>query len=132
MATLHGKNSMLYMSDGTNQAEKISEAAEWTLDVNFDEDPDPALGDSWKTRLKGLLEFSGSFSGNFDDAQDTLWDASIASTSAKFYLYPASGQSGRYYHGNIWPKVSIGGGVSGKETFSVSFTGDGTLSKIPA
>lgn len=132
MATLHGKNSVLYMGDGTNAAVKISETAEWSLDVDFDEDPDPALGDAWETRLKGLLRFSGAFSGNFDDAQDELWDAQLASTSAKFYLYPNASQTGRYYYGNIWPKVSIEGGVDGKETFSVSFSGDGQLAKMPA
>ena len=132
MATLHGKGSVLYMSDGAAAAVKISEAAEWSIDVDFEDDPDPALGDSWKTTLKGLLNFSGAFSGNFDDAQDTLWDAAIAATSAKFYLYPASATTTRYYYGNIWPKVSVDGSVSGKENFSVTFSGDGQLAKEPA
>jgi hypothetical protein len=120
------------MSDGTSAAVPISEAAEWTIDVEFDEEPDPALGDSWETRLKGLSRFAGSFAGNFDDAQDTLWDAAMASTSAKFYLYPAAAQTGRYYYGNIWPAVSIDGSVTGKENFSVDFSGDGQLAKNPA
>jgi len=132
MATLHGKGSMLYMSDGTGAAVRISEAAEWSLDVDFEEDTDPALGDSWTTRLKGLLNFSGAFSGNFDDLQDTLWDAAVNTTVAKFYLYPDATQTGRYYYGNIWPKVSVAGGTGGKETFSVSFVGDGQLAKNPA
>jgi len=132
MATLHGKGSVLYMSDGSAAAVPISEAAEWSIDVEFDEEEDPALGDSWKTRLKGLLDFSGAFSGNFDDAQDTIWDAAMASTSAKFYLYPAAATTTRYYYGNIWPKVSVDGSVTGKENFSVSFSGDGQLAKNPA
>ena len=132
MATLHGKGSVLYMSDGTAAAVKISEAAEWSIDVDFDESPDPALGDAWETRLKGLLRFAGAFSGNFDDAQDTLWDAAVATTSAKFYLYPDSATTTRYYYGNIWPKVSVDGSVTGKENFAVSFAGDGQLAKNPA
>lgn len=134
MSTLHGKGSVLYMNDGNsaNAAVQISETAEWTIDVDFDEAEDPALGDSWKTRLKGLLDFSGSFSGNFDDAQDTLWDAHVSSTNAKFYLYPDSTQTGRYYYGNIWPKVSVDGSVTGKENFSVTFNGNGQLAKNPA
>jgi hypothetical protein len=131
MATLHGKGSVLYMNGGTGNAVQITEAAEWSIDVDFDEDPDPALGDSWETRLKGLLRFSGAFSGNYDDAQTTLWDAAIASTSSKFYLYPAASVNTKYYYGQIWPKVSLGGGVGGKETFSVSFTSDGALTTKP-
>lgn len=132
MATLHGKGSVLYMGDGTGEAVPITEAAEWSIDVDFDEDPDPALGDSWETRLKGLLRYSGSFNGNYDDAQDTLWDAAVAAASCKFYLYPASATATRYYYGRVWPKVGVAGGVGGKETFSVSFMGDGQLAKQPA
>lgn len=132
MATLHGKGSVLYMSDGTNAAVRITEAAEWTIEVDFDEDPDPALQDSWETRLKGLKRFSGSFSGNFDDAQDELWDAEMSDTAAKFYLYPSAATTTRYYYGSIWPKVSVAGGVTGKETFSVTFNGEGQLAKNPA
>ena len=123
MSTLHGKGSMLYMGDGTNPPILITEVAEWSIDLDFDTEPDPAIGDTWETRLKGLQRFSGAFSGNFDDAQDTLWDAAVATTSAKFYLYPDSATTTRYYYGNIWPKVSVDGSVTGKENFAVSFAG---------
>lgn len=133
MATLHGKGSVLYLGAGTGvAASKVSEAAEWTIDVDFDTEPDPALGDEWETKLKGLHRFSGSFSGNFDDAQDTLWDATVATTHSPFYLYPDAAQTGRYYYGFIWPKVSVDGAVTGKENFSVDFEGDGQLAKNPA
>ena len=131
-ATLHGRGSVVYMSDGTNAAEKITEAAEWSIDVDFDEEPDPAVGDTWETRLKGLFRWSGALSGNFDDAQDTLWKAATATTTAKFYLYPDSAQTGRYYYGNIWPKLSVDGSVTSKENFSVTFEGSGQLAKNPA
>lgn len=133
MATLHGKGSVLYMSDGTAAAVQVTEAAEWSLDLDFDTEPDPALGDTWETNLKGLQRWSGAFSGNFDDAQDTLWDAATATTAAKFYLYPASATTTRYYYGNIWPKpLSVDGSVTGKENFSLSFVGEGQLAKNPA
>ena len=136
MATLHGKNSRLYMNGGTGDAEPVAEAMEWSIDVDFDTDPDPALGDDWETRLKGLMRFSGSFSGNFDDAQDTLFDAAISETPASFYLYPAqkgaASSVARYYYGTIWPKVSLSGGVSSKISDSVSFEGQGPLAKNPA
>lgn len=132
MSTLHGKDSILYMNGGSGDATQITEAAEWTIDVDFDTDPDPALGDSWETRLRGLARYSGTFTGNFDDAQDQLWDAAVATTTSKFYIYPASGTNTRYYYGNIWPKVSVSGGTGGKITFSVSFEGDGQLAKQPA
>ena len=127
--TLHGKNAMFYLG---SPAETISEAAEYSIDLDFDTDPDPALGDTWETRLKGLSRFSGAVSGNFDGDQDTLWDSAIATTAQSFYLYPDRTVTTKYYYGNIWPKLSIAGGTGGKITFSCSFEGNGALSKNPA
>lgn len=133
MGTLHGKGSVLYMSGASGEAAvKIAEAVEWSIDLDHDEDPDPALGDEWETRLKGHKRFSGAFSGNFDDAQDTLWDAFNSAASSKFYLYPEAAAPTRYYYGNIWPKPSMAGSQTSKETFSATFSGDGQLAKNPA
>ena len=38
MATLHGKGSVLYMSNGAGSAEQVNETAEWSIDVDFDDD----------------------------------------------------------------------------------------------
>lgn len=127
--TFHGKNGMFYLG---SPAEIISEAAEYSIDLDFDTDPDPALGDTWETRLKGLSRFSGAVNGNFDGDQDTLWDSAIATTAQSFYLYPDRTVTTKYYYGNIWPKLSIDGGVSGKIAFSCSFEGQGQLAKNPA
>ena len=127
--TLHGKNAMLYMG---SPAEMISEVAEYSIDLDFDTDPDPALGDNWETRLKGLQRFSGAFSGNFDGDQDTVWDMAVGTTVAAFYLYPDRTVGTKYYYGNIWPKLSIAGGTGGKITFACSFEGNGQIAKNPA
>ena len=132
MSTLHGKNSVVYLGAGSGVAAvQIAEAAEWSIDMEFDTDPDPALGDTWETKLKGLQRWSGSISGNFDDAQDTLWDAGVATTHTPLYIYPAAGTATRYYYGFCWPNVSNAGGVTGKITSAVSFEGDGELAKQP-
>lgn len=126
--TFHGKNAMFYL--GT-PPETVSEAAEYSIDIDFDTDPDPALGDTWETRLKGLLRFSGAVSGNFDGDQDTIWDESIKATVSGFYLYPDRTVATKYYYGNIWPKLSLAGGTGGRITFACSFEGQGQLAKKP-
>ena len=127
--TFHGRNGMFYVGA---PAEIISEAAEYTIDQDFDTDPDPALGDGWETRLKGLQRFSGAVSGNFDGDQDTIWDSSVATTVQNFYLYPDRTVTTKYYYGNIWPKISLAGGVGGRITFNCTFEGSGQLAKNPA
>ena len=133
MATLHGKGAVLYMSGASGDAAvQITEAAEFSIDIDFDTDPDPALGDTWETKLKGLLRASGSFTGNFDDAQDTIWDATVSTASSKFYLYPDSATSTRYYYGSIWPKFSLSGGTGSKIADTCTFESTGQFAKNPA
>ena len=121
------------MQGSGSEAVPISEAMEVSLNVDFDEDPDPAFGDSWETRLKGLLRFSGSFGANYDTAQggNAVWEAAVATTSRKMYLYPTSATATNYYYGNIFPKLGITGSVSSKGSTSNSFSGDGQLSIKP-
>ncbi|HEU02421.1 hypothetical protein LCGC14_0519320 [marine sediment metagenome] len=133
MGTIHGKNAVLYMAGtAAGNAVQIAEAAEFTIDTDRDLDPDPALGDEWETKLKGLKRFSGSFNGNFDDAQKVVFDAVDADDDAVgFYLYPAVSAVTRYYYGDIFPVVSISGGTGGRVTFAVTFDGQGQLATNP-
>jgi hypothetical protein len=133
MGTIHGKNAVLYMApSAAGVAVQITEAAEFTIDTDRDLDPDPALGDEWETKLKGLKRFSGSFNGNFDDAQKDIFDAFSSDDDAVgFYLYPSAAAATRYYYGDIFPVPSISGGTGGRVTFAVTFEGQGQLSTNP-
>lgn len=130
MATLHGKGAVLYLAPGTGAAIPIAELVEYSIDVNTDFDPDPACGDTWETRLKGLMRFSGSFTANFDNAAATLWSAAISATSSAMYLYQSAAATARYYYASIWPKSlgAVSGSVTSKQKSTISFDGDGTLS----
>ena len=106
----------------------IAEAAEFSIDLDEDLEPDPAFGDSWETQLKGLMRFSGAISGNYDTAQagNAVWQAFVATTSRKMYLYPDRAVTTQYYYGNVYPKLGVGVPM-GRETFNISYTGDGQL-----
>lgn len=129
MATIHGLNGAVYLQGAGAEAEVISEAAEWSIDLDFDLDPDPALGDTWETAVQGIKRWSGSVSGNFDNAAEVPYDAFDAAAIRKFYLYPDRGTTGQYYYGTCWPKLSVTGGTGGKATFAAALQGDGELGK---
>ena len=97
MGTIHGKNAVVYIGETeAGPAELLTEAAEFTIDTDRDLDPDPALGDEWETKLKGLKRFSGSFNGNFDDAEQKIFTAAAQDDfSVPFYLYPADTRGSR-------------------------------------
>ena len=107
----------------------LTEAADWSLSIDYDEDPDPAFGDTWETKLKGLIKASGSLAGNVDTAQSLAFDAATAIGSVRMYLYPDRATTARYYAGLIFPKLSVTVPLTGKATFSGGFSVDGQLSQ---
>ena len=128
MATIHGRNAIVYLGSG-GAAITLTEAAEFTLNTNAQEVDDPAFGDLWRTKLRGILEWSGSLTGNFDTAQDLAFQASIASTSVRIYIYPDRATAARYYYGSIWAKLSTGMGVAKKGDMGLTWDGDGALTQ---
>jgi len=128
VATLHGRNAVVYLQGSGANAVVITEAAEFSIDGDSDLEPDPAFGDTWETKLKGLMRFSGSITANYDTAQggNALWQAFVASTSRKMYLYPDRSVTTQYYYGNVYPKLGVGVPI-GRATATVSFEGDGQL-----
>jgi len=104
----------------------LTEAGDVSIDIDYDLEADSAFGDTWETKLKGLLRYSGSIAGNFDTAQSLLFDAIGQTSARKMYVYPDRATSGRYYYGTVWPKLSTTLPI-GLAKFSASFNGDGQL-----
>lgn len=132
MATIMGRNAVVYLQGSGSEGIVLTEAAEWSLDVDRDREPDPAFGDVWETQLGGLLRFSGAIAGNYDNAQsgNSVWESCVASSSRKMYLYPDRATLTNYYYGNVWPTLGIAIPL-GRGTFSLSFVGDGQLALKP-
>ncbi len=127
MATLHGKNAIVYLQGSGAAAITLTEAADWTLDVDFATDQDNSYGDTWETHLQGLRNYKGTVAGNFDTAQSIIFDAITAvSTPRNLYLYPDRATSARYYYGTVWPKLSQTMPMATAK-FSMAFIGDGVL-----
>jgi hypothetical protein len=133
MATIHGKRGRVLIQGPGAEAEQLSEAADWSIDMDATLDEDPALGDDWTTAVKGLKNWSGSLTGNYDTTSNLAFDAfSNSDTPRKIYIYPDfTNRPTAYYYGSCWPRVSVSGGVSSKVTFSGDITGDGPVSKNP-
>lgn len=128
---IHGLGAIVYLAPGTGAAVEITEAGEFTIDVDYDTAALFAFGETWETVLKGISRWSGTMSGNYDEAQITAWSAAIGTAASAWYLYPAKATATNYYYGSIWPKLSVTVPSTGGATFSCSFQGDGALSLKP-
>ncbi len=130
MASIHGKNAVLYLGAGGAAAINIGEQIDWSLDFDMATADVTPLNNTWKSFVKGLQGYSGSFNGNFDTASAQLWNASAASTVAeKFYLYPQASVTTSYYYGTAWVQLGkiAAGSTTTKASSSIKLTGNGTL-----
>jgi len=130
MATLHTKNAIVYLQGSAADAIALTEAGDVTINFDYDLADDAAFGDTWKSALQGLKNWSGSVTANFDTAQDLIWDAATYGATRKIYVYPNRSAPTAYYYGSIWPKVSVSLPIGlGKAT--MAFQGDGELAVLP-
>jgi hypothetical protein len=104
MATKHGVNSRIYA--GASTAIPISETH--NIDLSFDTDfaEDSSQGDSFKTYLAGLADFTMTVDKWYDSAEAVLLDAVIARTQLKVYFYPDAADATVY----IYFSSAVGGG----------------------
>jgi len=129
MATLHGKNGVVYM--GENTATQITELTEWHISIDRDLAEDTVMGDSWRTQLKGIISWSGSFAGYMDTASNDLFTAATGANKQRIYIYPDANNSTAYYYGYCWPNLTIDATLGDVVAVSCDFDGDGVLSKNP-
>lgn len=127
MATLHGRNAVVYLQGSGSDAIVLTEAAEWHLSLDSELADDGAFGDSWLTQVKGRMSWNGSLNGNLDTSQSLVFDAATASSSRKIYLYPDRSSTSRYYYGTCYPKLTVDVTLTGVAKFSGSIEGDGQI-----
>ena len=130
MANIHGKNAVIYLGASGGVAINIGEQADWSIDMDVTVVDVSALNQTWKNFVKGMLGFSGTFSGNFNTASVQLWTASISDVAEKFYIYPTVASTARYYYGTAWIQLTkvAAGSTTSKASSGIKFTGDGALS----
>lgn len=121
MARYSGKNGVIYMSTtAAGTASSVTGMASWSLSMPTDKIDVTAFGDTNKKYVVGLKDVTGSVSGWFDDTSDQLYDAMASGEAVKFYLYPSSAVTTKYFYGTAFVDFSIEVGVGD----GVSVSGD--------
>lgn len=109
---------------------QITDIGEWTLNIENDLQDVTEFGDTWKSRISGLLDATGSFSGRWDvgsTQQAACQTAMLAGTSIALRLYVNAATN--YYSGTAFlksqvPKATVSGTVEIEWAFEI----DGALS----
>lgn len=129
MAALSGTaGSVVYMTGGTTLVVGIGE---WSLDIGAETVETTAFGDSWRTHIAGIRQFSGSFSGRgeTDASAATLRNAVLGGSAIALRLY----DSGTTYYNvasafftGLSPSVTF----DGRADVSYDFQGSGSLTYV--
>lgn len=90
-----------------------------------------AFGDLNKTFVQGLRDISGTISGFWDSADDSLFDASESADGLKLYLYPSSQAPTIYFYGPAWIDADINVGVGDAVKVAANFVANGQWGRKP-
>lgn len=127
MAEMNGREASIRKSSVT-----VAYLQEWTLDIALNAEETTEFADDWKNFVGGMVEWSGSVSGNFDPSntqQKAIHDALLtaaptgALTDLRFYM-----DGTHYWSGSvIITGVAVNITVSGLVKITINFQGNGVL-----
>ena len=91
-----------------------------------------SLADAWVDKGRTWMNWSGSLTGYYDDADDTIFDTVIAGLPIKVRFYDSFDRSpSRYWEGDILlTSVDHSTGTDDYSTLDVDFEGLGPLARV--
>jgi hypothetical protein len=119
---LHGRNGLIYIS-GT----EITGANAWTLRITQDAVETPQFADTWKKRVVGFADWSGSITAWLHTDSKLITDAAVAQVSVALLIYPNRNDLTDYFSGNAIFGANMGGGASAAIGRDGDFVGNDTL-----
>lgn len=126
MARYHGKKGRVMMSTtGSGNAVRVLNIKSYSLSFETDKVDVTAMEDANKVYVQGLPDVSGDITFEWDDADPTLYNASISPDGVKMYIYPSTDALARYFYGTAWVDFSIEQAQDSSVNGSASFVAAG-------
>lgn len=132
MARLHGQNGRIYLgvADSNATAEPIPFLSSWSMDLGTDKAEVTAFGDDHKIYVAGKPNATGEFSGFLDDSTAQTYAAALDGQPRKFYLYPSTNDTTKYFFGTILPDFSAEATVDGPIELSSSWSAASKIERV--
>lgn len=118
-----GRNAYIYLSGAA-----INGANSWSLGVTKDSIEATQFGDTWKRKVWGQVDGSGSITAWQHQDKKVIYDAVLADGPVATYLYPDKSDLTNFWSGNLlWTSYSGDGSTSSAVAGNGDFvTYDGT------
>jgi len=118
------------IASDTASAEPLPFVASWSITAESEKIDVTAMGDTTKTYVAGLPDATGEFSGFYDDATNQTYTAAIDGLPRKFYLYPSTLATGKYFFGTILADFNVNAEVSGAVEMSASWAAATPIARV--
>jgi len=122
MAKRHGIKGLIYISGA-----QLSAANAWTIAFDTESVEIVYFGSTWKERLVGVNDWSGTITSWGDTDDKMLYAAVTAQAAVALLIYPDRADITTYYSGNAIFSGDESGDVGSAYSRSWAFSGDGTL-----
>ena len=145
MATFKGRNARVTLGDGVDE-KIIQEVGNWKVSTKAGEIDTTAFGDGWGKSDVGMMNWSGSLSGNFDpkdttgqDKLDAAFKTGELVQDVRFYAKWAETGEVIYFEPDLDADPNAGLRITqldmdfdkaGVGKISVSFSGSGPYRKV--
>jgi hypothetical protein len=136
MAAIVGINARVdFSTDGGSTWNPIPERNEFTISISVDTAEHKVfvatLADAWSNKQRTWMSWSGSLSGYYDDADDTIFDTVVAGEVIKIRFYDDRNVTTKYWEGEaVLTSVEHGVGTDDYATLNVDFDGSGPLTRV--
>jgi hypothetical protein len=119
---LHGRHGAVYLAAVYGGlAAPVSFQAAWSVNVTPAKADVTTMPDKRVLYVASLPDYSGDFSGWYDDATAQTYSAVTDGLPRSFYLYPSILEQWRYFYGLILPDFSAGAGVEAAQSFKATW-----------
>lgn len=132
MARIAGRRGRIYLGieSSTAAAEPLPFIASWSINFATDKFDVTAMGDNNKVYVAGLPDASGEFGGFYDDETNQTYTAAVDGLPRKFYLYPDTSSTSKYFYGTILPDFSVDASVDGPVEISASWNAASQITRV--
>jgi predicted secreted protein len=134
MTALVGVDARVDWSTNGTTWTALAERNEFTISVRVDVAEHKvfvaSLADAWRNTARTWMAWSGSLSGYYDDADDTIFEKIVAGEVIYLRFYDTRSDTNKYWEGQvILTNMEHSTGTDDYSTLSVDFEGQGALDR---
>jgi hypothetical protein len=112
-------------------ASPVLSVASWSLSAATDKIDVTSMGDTGKTNVAGLPDYTGEFGGFADDTVAGTYTAAVDGLDRAFYLYPSLNTPGTYFFGRVFADASFNSTVGGAVEMTSSWAASTAIIRVP-